>query len=483
MIADFQPYPLMKESGVKWLEDVPEHWEVRRLKTVSSVQISSVDRETKEGEKIVRFLGTDTVYRTNRITKNTPLEASSATDAQIERFALRAGDVIITKDSIVPTRIAIPSIVDEDLPDLSICGYHLALLRPFNNSLTADYLFYTLLTPNLSSYFITESKGVTIIGISHDEIGCAPLPLPALPEQVTIVRFLDYADRCVRRYVRDKQKLIVLLEEQKQAIIHRAVTRGLNSEIPLKPSGVEWLGDVPEHWEVKRAKYLFREVDHRTSTGKEVLLSLRMFQGLVPHKDVSSIPITEQDLIGFKKIEPGQLVMNRMRAAIGMFGIAHQSGLVSPDYAILEQISDIDPEYYLRLFKTPAACSVFRIESKGLGTGSSGFMRLYTDRFGRIKLPVPPVEEQRQIVETIAEITQEIERTKVSVHREIELIGEYRTRLIADVVTGKLDVREVEASLSDEPDEFEQLNEINDRINKQDDVVVDLDDLPEETKV
>lgn len=184
-----------------------------------------------------------------------------------------------------------------------------------------------------------------------------------------------------------------------------------------------------------------------------------MYQGLIPHNEVSTIPITAQALVGFKKVDSGQIVMNRMRAAIGMFGIAHQPGLVSPDYAVFEPIANVDPMYFLRLFKTPAAGTVFRVESKGLGTGSSGFMRLYTDRFGMIKLAVPPQEEQMRIVQVIAVSTQEIERTEERVNREISLLHEYRTRLIADVVTGKLDVREVTAQLPEEPEEPEPLDD------------------------
>jgi type I restriction enzyme, S subunit len=142
--------------------------------------------------------------------------------------------------------------------------------------------------------------------------------------------------------------------------------------------------------------------------------------------------------------------MNRMRAAIGMFGIANRHGLVSPDYAVLEPIEPLAPEYYSRLFKTPSAKAVFRIESKGLGTGSSGFMRLYTDRFGMIKLPAPPIEEQREIISTIENNVAELELTEERLRREVELLREYRNRLMADVVTGKLDVRDSAERLSEE---------------------------------
>ena len=256
---------------------------------------------------------------------------------------------------------------------------------------------------------------------------------------------------------------------------------GLKPYPEYKDSAVAWLGEVPGHWEVRRAKYLFREVDHRTSTGTEILLSLRMYRGLVAHVDVSTVPITAQALIGFKKVAVGQIVMNRMRAAIGMFGIANEPGLVGPDYAILEPIVKLHPNYFLHLFKTPAAGTIFRVVSKGLGTGSSGFMRLYTERFEAIKLPVSPEEEQQEIVEGVIESTLEIDRAAERVNREIHLLGEYRTRLITDVVTGKLDVREAAARLPEEPDgpdEPEPLGAAPDADGEPGD---DLDTMPEET--
>jgi type I restriction enzyme S subunit len=457
-LSELKPYPAMKDSGVTWLGAVPEHWKVQRLRNLTDMRVSNVDKHTKDDEQRVRLCNYVDVYKNDYIRPSMRLMRATATRDEIERFRLAEGDVLITKDSEAWNDIGVPALVRESADDL-VSGYHLALLRPFRGRIVGEFLFRSLQSTGVQYQFHVEANGVTRYGLSHAAIKSVWLPAPPPPEQAAIVRFLDHADRRIRRYIRAKQKLIKLLEEQKQAIIHRAVTRGLDPNVRLKPSGVEWLGDVPEHWEILRAKHLFREVDHRTTSGTEVLLSLRMHRGLVPHADVSTVPITAQALIGFKKVAAGQIVMNRMRAAIGMFGIANESGLVSPDYAILEPIMTLYPNYFLRLFKTPAAGTVFRVESKGLGTGSSGFMRLYTDRFGMIKLPVPPEVEQRQIVEGIVESTLEIERTAERVNREIRLLHEYRTRLIADVVTGKLDVREAAARLPEETEELEPLDE------------------------
>jgi type I restriction enzyme, S subunit len=449
-----EPYPAMKDSGVAWLGDVPKHWDVRRVRNAVDMRVSTVDKHIKEGELPIRLCNYVDVYKNDLITERLSFMRATATAAEIERFGLQPNDVLITKDSEAWNDIGVAAMVEYTARDL-VCGYHLALLRPRKDQLTGAYLLRALQTPAVSYQFHVAANGVTRYGLSHDAIKSVLLPIPPLPEQAAIVRFLDQAERHIIRYIRTKQKLIKVLEEEKQAIVCRAVTGGLDADVRLKPSGVEWLGDLPECWDVRRAKRLFREVDRRSTTGTEMLLSLRMYQGLVPHKHVSAILIPAQNLIGFKKVEPGQIVMNRMRAAIGLFGIADQPGLVSPDYTVLEPIVELDPTYFLLLFKTSAAGSVFRRESKGLGTGSSGFMRLYTDRFSGIKLPVPPHDEQRLIVQAVSSSTEKIRRTQDRVNVEVALLRTYRTRLIGDVVTGKLDMREAAAALPDENDDHE----------------------------
>ncbi|MBA4157763.1 MAG: restriction endonuclease subunit S [Gemmatimonadetes bacterium] len=471
MIADLKPYPEMKNSGVPWLGEVPEHWEVLPNRAV----FTEIKERDHPGADMLSVTITKGVIRQLALLEGSSKKDSSNQDKSAYKL-VRPGDIAYNKMRAWQGAVGVSG-------DKGIVSPAYVVQRPREDA-DPRYLHYLLRTPGFAKEAERWSYGITsdMWSLRPEHFKMIYSCLPPLPEQAAIVRFLDHADRRIRRYIGAKQKLIKLLEEQKQAIIHRAVTRGLDPDVRLKPSGVEWMGEVPEHWEVRRAKHLFREVDHRSTTGIEVLLSLRMHKGLVPHNEVSTLPITAQALVGFKKVGPGQIVMNRMRAAIGMFGIANRSGLVSPDYAVLEKITTVDVTYFLRLFKTPAAGTVFRVESKGLGTGSSGFMRLYTDRFGMIKLPVPPQEEQRRIVQGIAESTQAIERTEERVNREIALLREYRTRLIADVVTGKLDVREAAARLPDEADAPEPLDEADADTDAKDATADDLDATPEETE-
>ncbi len=206
-----------------------------------------------------------------------------------------------------------------------------------------------------------------------------------------------------------------------------------------RESDLPWIGAIPAHWRVVRIKWLLREIDNRSTSGEEELLSMRQHQGLVCHASVSDKTLDPSDLIGFKRTRPRQVVMNRMRASIGMFAIAPVDGLVSPDYAVFEPISFDLPEYLLLLFKTPTMGTKFRIESKGLGDGTAGFLRLYSERFGAIAVALPPVEEQRQILAFIQAIEKRFARLIRNKRRLIALLTEQKQAIIQQAVTRGLD--------------------------------------------
>ena len=451
MIASLKSYPEMKNSGVEWLEEVPEHWDVQRLKTASHIQVSSVNREIKEGEKSVKFLGTDTVYGTDYITRNTRLESASASDTEVEKFALRANDVLVTKDSLVPTRIAIPAFVIEDLPELSVCGYHLALLRPVKSSLSSDYLFYALLTPNLSGYFLRLSKGTTIIGLGHGALSCVPFPLPPLPEQTAIVRYLGHFDRRIQRYVRAKQRLIKLLEEQKKVVIQRSVTRGLDPDVPLKPSGVEWLGDIPAHWEVRRLKMSVANVvdltNHRSKD--ELYVALEHVESGTGRISESGPDAKFDSQV--KRFMAGDILFGKLRPYLTKVARPERSGVCVGEFLVLRpQESTQDANYLKQFLRSKSIIDVISASAFGAKMPRADWMFI-----GGMKQLLPPLSEQTAIVEYLDKVTADIDAKIAHARRQTDLIREYRARLIADVVTGKLDVREAAAELPDEPDEPE----------------------------
>ena len=456
MIPDLKPYPAMKDSGVEWLGAVPEHWEVRRLRNTSEMRVSNVDKHAKDDEQPVRLCNYVDVYKNERIRSGMAFMRATATTDEIERFRLQSGDVLITKDSEAWNDIGVPALV-EDTQDDIVSGYHLALLRPFPERVDGGYLFRALQSTAVTYQFHVEANGVTRYGLSHSAIKSVWLPLAPLPEQAAIVRFLDHADRRIRRYIRAKQKLITLLEEQKQAVIHRAVTRGLDPNVRLKPSGVEWLGDVPEHWEVVRLRHVLRRHTERERPDLP-LLSVVREQGVILRDTTSTdenhnyIP---DDLSNYKVVRAGQFAMNKMKAWQGSYGVSCHDGIVSPAYFVFDVLG-LEVDFFHAAIRSRAYVPAFTRASDGVRIGQ---WDLAEARMREIQFLVPPAAEQAAIVSFLDRTTAALDAATTSAQRETSLLREYRTCLIADVVTGKLDVREAAAGLPDEVKESEPFDE------------------------
>jgi type I restriction enzyme, S subunit len=434
MIADLKPYADYKESGSRWLAEVPSHWEVRNLRTLirprnernrPDLPLLSVAREKGV---FVRSL-TDADENHNVI----PEDLSNYKVA-------RVGNLVINKMKAWQGSMGIAPSDGIVSPAYFVFEFGIAV-RAFGQALLRSKPYV--------AHFGQASDGVRVGQWDLTIPGMRQIPVlvPPPSEQAAIVRFLDWANGRLELAIRAKRKVIALLIEQKQAIIHSVVTRGLDPSVPLKPSGVAWLGNIPQHWKTTRIKYLLREVDHRSTTGAEPLLSLRMHHGLVLFAEHFTRPPQAATLVGFKIVCPGQFVVNRMQAGNGVIYASTLTGLVSPDYAVFDPLGDANVEFLGELFRSRKVRAKFRAESKGLGTGSSGFLRLYNDRLGAIQVALPPNEEQTEILRVLATRLSGVNIAITRLEREIELLREYRTRLVADVVTGKLDVSDVTARL------------------------------------
>ena len=380
--------------------------------------------------------------------------SASASQEEIERFRLEKDDVLITKDSEAWDDIGVPSLVVQSADDL-ISGYHLAVLRPFKE-ISGPFLARALQSKAVAYQFHVRANGVTRYGLTHTSIQSVQIPVPPLPEQTAIARFLDHASSRIERCIRAKEKLIALLEELKQAVIHEAVTGRIDVRTgkpysTYKLSGVEWLGEVPAHWNLRPAKWYFREVDERSETGSEELLSVSHITGVTPRSEKNVTMFEAESNVGHKLCRPGDLVVNTMWAWMAALGVARQVGMVSPSYAVYRPhaASKLSDDYSDHLLCTTTYKNEYICRSTGI---RSSRLRLYPDEFLRIKLLCPPSEEQDAIVDFIGKESANTQRAIDSTHGEISLLHEYRTRLIADVVTGKLDVRAAAAALPEKPE-------------------------------
>lgn len=451
--AVLDAYPVTKDSGVPELGRVPQHWEVGRLRSMAGMRVSNVDKHTKDDELPIRLCNYVDVYRNDRIRSEMTFMSATASADEIEQFRLLPGDVLITKDSESWNDIGVPALVESADKDV-ISGYHLALLRPMHERIAGGFLFRALQSNVVAHQFHVAANGVTRYGLSFNAIKSVWLPLPPLSEQAAIVRFLDHAEQRIRRHIRAKQKIVGLLKEQRQAIICSAVTRGLDSRVHLKPSSMEWLGDFPEHWEVRRNGRLFGQ---RNETGRAELpiLEVSLRTGVrVRDFESTSRKQVMADREKYKRAARGDIAYNMMRMWQGAVGIAPEDGLVSPAYVVARPLPGTEARYFVHLFRTQAYMGEVDKYSRGIVKDRN---RLYWEDFKQMPSCYPPFPEQVAIADSIDTACEHIHAAIERILREIGLLREYRTRLIADVVTGKLDVREAAASLPDQGEEPEPL--------------------------
>ena len=427
-------YPTYKPSGVPWLSDVPEHWELRRLKETAAI----IAGQSPPSEIVSEYLDGHPFLQGNAEFGGSHPTPRLACEKPPKRAM--CGDILLS----VRAPVGALNVADQDYG----IGRGLCAVRP-QLGLDGLFVYYVLGIANRELFRL--STGSTYDAVTVGIVGGLVLPTPPLPEQRAIVRYLDHVDRRIRRYVAAKRKLIALLEEEKQAIVNHAVTRGLNPNVGLKPSGVEWLGDVPEHWEVQRAKFFFREADERSTTGTEELMSVSHITGVTPRKKSVTMFLAESNM-GYKLCRPGDIVINTMWAFMAALGVARQNGLVSPSYGVYRPLDTerLNYDYIDSLLRTEAYRTIYLIRSTGI---TSSRLRLYPESFLDIPVLCPPSTEQDDIGVYLERVTVATNAAIERARRQIGLVQEYRTRLVADVVTGKLDVCEAAAQLPNESDE------------------------------
>ncbi len=453
MINERQSYPNYKPSGVEWLGDIPVHWDVRRLKHAVKMRVSNVDKHIKDGELPVRLCNYVDVYKNDRITENLLFMRATATPAEIERFQIKLGDVLITKDSEVWNDIGVPALVEYSARDL-VCGYHLALLRPLKGVINGAYLFRSLQCSVIAHQFHVAANGVTRYGMSHHGIKSAFLPLPPLAEQTAIARYLDQADERIRRYISSRERLIELLEEYRQAVIHHAATRGLDPDVRLKPSGVEWLGDVPAHWGVAAVKRHYSiQLGKMLQNGPNVPTDIAVPYLKAQHVQWFSVRTTDVPTMWASPHEIEQFGIRAGDLLVCEGGEGGRCSLIEevpPGYIIQNALHRVRSSGNSRNdYLQYVMSSISKTGWFDAINNKATIAHFTAEKFGSLMIPVPPIPEQVTIVAYLDKATADIDAAIDRARREIELLSEYRTRLIADVVTGKVDVRDV-ARLPDE---------------------------------
>lgn len=325
-------------------------------------------------------------------------------------------------------------------------GYHtvIARLKPkWRETLDVRFLAYLLDSVSFRTQVRKRVKGVKVYSITQSILKDTYLLIPPKKQQGKIARFLDEKVLKVNEAIAIKQKQIELLKERKQIIIQQAVTQGLNPDVPVKDSGVDWIGTIPEHWQLKRLKYVLDERNERSKIGEEPLFMMSQIHGLVVRADYHDKAEVAASNIDNKIVYKNDLVFNKLKAHLGVFFKSNIDfkGLVSPDYAVYKSKAYIqDMKFLETLFRHPKYIEQFIIRATGI---VEGLIRLYTDDLFDIAIAAPPEDEQ---IEILAFIEAESKKYDASIEiqkKQIERLKEYKTTLINSAVTGKIKVMEL----------------------------------------
>ena len=455
MIDGIRPYPAMKDSGVEWLGEVPEHWGVRRVKSLSLVRRGASPRPIADP----RYFDSSGEYAWVRIAD---VSASGRYLARTVQRLSVLGQSLSVRLEPGALFLSIAGSVGKPIITRIKCCIHDGFVYFPRFRGNAEFVYYVF---SCGTPFGRLGKLGTQLNLNTDTVGGIRLGWPPLLEQAAIVRFLDHANRQIRRCIRAKQSLIALLEEQQRAIIHRSVTRGLDPDVRLKPSGVQWLGDVPVHWDVLTLRRVIsRAVDgpHHSPSYLDSgipFLSARNIKADRWSLDDAKF-ISEKDYAEFSRRvvpEVGDVLYTKG----GTTGVARAVDLsfrfqVWVHVAVLKvKRHKAVPEYLALVLNSPRCYEQAQLFTRGATNQDLGLGRMKG-----IVFALPPLSEQKALLRALDAQTHDLRRAVHAARREIELLREYRTRLVADVVTGKLDVREAAARLQDDAAEPEPLDEI-----------------------
>ncbi len=424
-MVGFPKYESYKDSGVEWLGEIPSHWQLLRTKNIFHLVTEPAPKNNDE-----ELLS---VYSDIGVKPRKELEErgnkASTTDGY---WFVKKGDVVVNKLLAWMGAIGV-----SDYDGVTSPAYD--ILRAYK-AIDSKFYHYLFRNPICISKLKQHSKGIMEMRLRlyFDEFGNIKIPYPPIEEQKRIVEFLDRKTSEIDQAIAQKQRLIELLQEQKAILINQAVTKGLDPNVPMCDRGVDWIGEIPAHWDVVRSRYLFKEQNERSLNGSEIHLCMSQKLGLVPSDELKEKTLQSESYEGAKLCKKADLVLNRLKAHLGVFSVARCDGLVSPDYSVFRlQNQDMTPEYFENLFKTNQYISEFNKRVKGIVVG---FYRLYTDAFNDIACLCPPETEQVEIRNWIFMLNQEFRVVENAINTEIEKLTELKTVLVSNAVTGKIKV-------------------------------------------
>jgi type I restriction enzyme S subunit len=463
VIDGLKPYPVYKDAGAPWLGRVPDHWDVTRARNL----LREMDVRSETGTETHLSMS----QRLGLVPSSEMEERRLVSESYAGAKLCEIGDLVLNRLKAhlgVFARASQPGLVS---PDYTV-------LRRVSDSVAIAFLEYVLRSSPCRTELRTRAKGLVegFWRLYTDDFYQIKLPVPPISEQNGIVRFLDHADRQIRRYIRVKRRLITLLSEQKQQAIQQSVTRGLDPRAARKPSGVQWLGDVPQHWEIWQVGHFGRVGNGSTPSRGN---SAYWVGGTYPWLNSSSVnrsPISGSDQfvtdLALQECHLPRVPPSSVLVAItgqgktrGTAAVLTTEATINQHIAYITPRPDIVSAAYLQLLLVGAYRELRSISDDSGSTKGA----LTCADVAHFKLALPGLDEQESIIGAVRLATQSLELAIARSQREIDLLVEYRTRLIADVATGKLDVREAASRLRDGP-ETDPIDNVVTDLDAEDDV-------------
>lgn len=424
-----QKYPAYKDSGVEWLGEIPEHWEVTRIKNL----FKEINERSSSGDEellsISQYSGV--TRKSDKLEEGDLLTTASTLEGYKKVYK---GDLV--SNIMLAWNGSLGFSPFEGITSPAYCTYR---LQGKNNK---QFFHYLLRTEIYKAEFKRNSSGVidSRLRLYSDDFFRIVALCPPLPEQTAIAQFLDRKTALIDQAIDIKQKQIELLKERRQILIHQAVTRGLDPDVKIKDSGVKWIGEVPEHWEVVKNRELFQE---RKEPGNENLPLL----AVSIHTAVSSEELSaEENIRGririedksqYKLVEIGDVVFNMMRAWQGAIGAVSTKGMVSPAYVVARPKKTFDSNFFEYQYRTETFIKQMDRSSKGI---TDFRKRLYWNEFKQLVTILPPPNEQQEISRFISALNAKTDKAFFCKQQEILKLQEYKATLINSAVTGKIKV-------------------------------------------
>ena len=402
----------------------------RKLKYLSTINEEALGEGT-DGDFELRYVDISNVDSSGRIGELTTYQFEDAPSRARRR--VRHGDVII---STVRTYLqAIAEIRNPPANLIASTGF--AVVRPRSDVFDANYCKYALREPEFLVEVERRSVGVSYPAINTSDLADISIHIHFVPQQRVIADYLDRETARLDALVAAKERVLWLLAEKRRALITRAVTRGLDQNVTLRDSGIPWLGTIPAHWAVERARWLFCERDQRSATGEEELLTVSHLTGVTPRSEKDVYMFEAETKEGYKICRKDDLVINTLWAWMGAMGVSPIDGIASPAYNVYKPDSRLEPAYVDALVRSPVFAEEVKRYSKGVW---SSRLRLYPEGLFEVYLPVPLLREQQEIVSYIANESTRLNALRAATERTIALLRERRTALIAAAITGQIDV-------------------------------------------